>query len=44
MIAAAALVTVADVYMLVRDRAMSMRKFPVAQLAMLFGKPQHVAE
>ncbi|MFC3075949.1 DUF5368 domain-containing protein [Shinella pollutisoli] len=37
MVAAAALVTAAYLYVLVRDRAMSMRKFLFAQLSMPFG-------
>ncbi|THD85347.1 hypothetical protein E7811_06505 [Aliigemmobacter aestuarii] len=37
MVAVAALVTVAYLYVLVRDRAMSMRKFLWAQLSMPFG-------
>lgn len=37
MVLAALLVTVAYVYVLVRDRTMSMRKFLLAQLSMPFG-------
>lgn len=37
MAVAAALITVAYLYVLVRDRAMSMRKFLFAQLSMPFG-------
>jgi len=37
MVAVAMLVTVAYLYVLIRDRAMSMRKFLLAQLAMPFG-------
>ncbi len=37
LVAAAAVVTVAYLYVLVRDRAMSMRKFLLAQLSMPFG-------
>ena len=37
LVAAAVLVTVAYVYVLVRDRAISWRKFLLAQLAMPFG-------
>jgi drug/metabolite transporter (DMT)-like permease len=37
MVAAAVLVTAAYLYVLVRDRAMSMRKFLWAQLSMPFG-------
>jgi uncharacterized membrane protein YhaH (DUF805 family) len=37
MVVAAVLITLAYVYVLVRDRAMSMRKFLLAQLSMPFG-------
>jgi uncharacterized membrane protein YhaH (DUF805 family) len=37
MVAAAVLITLAYVIVLIRDRAMSMRKFLLAQLAMPFG-------
>lgn len=37
MVAAAVLVTVAYLYVLIRDRALSMRKFLWAQLSMPFG-------
>lgn len=37
MVIAAALVTAAYLYVLVRDRSMSMRKFLLAQLSMPFG-------
>ncbi|WP_415183384.1 DUF5368 domain-containing protein [Phaeovulum sp.] len=37
LVAAAVLVTVAYVYVLIRDRAVSMRKFLLAQLSMPFG-------
>jgi uncharacterized membrane protein YhaH (DUF805 family) len=37
MVAAAVVVTAAYVYVLIRDRAMSMRKFLLAQLSMPFG-------
>jgi len=37
MVAAAVLITVAYVYVLVRDRSMSMQKFLLAQLSMPFG-------
>lgn len=37
MVAAAVLVTVAYLYVLIRDRSMSMRKFLLAQLSMPFG-------
>ncbi|MDT8854125.1 DUF5368 domain-containing protein [Paracoccaceae bacterium Fryx2] len=37
MVAAAAIVTLAYLFVLVRDRSMSMRKFLVAQLSMPFG-------
>jgi uncharacterized membrane protein YhaH (DUF805 family) len=37
MVVAAVLVTVAYLYVLIRDRAMSMRKFLLAQLSMPFG-------
>lgn len=37
MVVAAAVVTVAYLYVLIRDRAMSMRKFLWAQLSMPFG-------
>jgi drug/metabolite transporter (DMT)-like permease len=37
MVAAAALVTLAYLYVLIRDRAMSMRKFLLAQLSMPVG-------
>lgn len=37
MVAAAVLITLAYVFVLVRDRAMSMRKFLLAQLSMPFG-------
>jgi hypothetical protein len=37
MVVAAIVVTLAYVYVLVRDRAMSMRKFLLAQLSMPFG-------
>jgi uncharacterized membrane protein YhaH (DUF805 family) len=43
MMGAAALVTIAYLYVLVRDRAISMRKFLVAQLAMPFGAVAAVA-
>ena len=37
MVAAAVLITVAYLYVLIRDRSMSMRKFLLAQLSMPFG-------
>ena len=37
MVVAAVLITLAYLYVLIRDRAMSMRKFLLAQLAMPFG-------
>lgn len=37
MVAAAVLVTIAYLYVLIRDRSMSMRKFLLAQLSMPFG-------
>lgn len=37
MVAVAAIVTVAYLYVLIRDRSMSMRKFLLAQLSMPFG-------
>jgi len=37
MVAVAALITLAYIYVLVRDRALSMRKFLLAQLSMPFG-------
>jgi hypothetical protein len=37
MVGAAALITLAYLYVLIRDRSMSMRKFLLAQLAMLPG-------
>jgi uncharacterized membrane protein YhaH (DUF805 family) len=37
MVAAAVLVTLAYLYVLIRDRSMSMRKFLLAQLSMPFG-------
>lgn len=37
MVAAAVLVTAAYLYVLIRDRSMSMRKFLLAQLSMPFG-------
>ncbi|MCR8722694.1 DUF5368 domain-containing protein [Frigidibacter sp. ROC022] len=37
MVAAAVVVTVAYLYVLIRDRSMSMRKFLLAQLSMPFG-------
>lgn len=37
MVAAAVVVTLAYLYVLIRDRAMSMRKFLLAQLSMPFG-------
>jgi hypothetical protein len=37
MVATAVLITLAYVFVLIRDRAMSMRKFLLAQLAMPFG-------
>ncbi|SIR09607.1 hypothetical protein SAMN05880561_10918 [Rhizobium sp. RU33A] len=37
MVAAAIVVTLAYLYVLIRDRSMSMRKFLLAQLAMPFG-------
>jgi glucan phosphoethanolaminetransferase (alkaline phosphatase superfamily) len=37
MVAAAVLITLAYLFVLVRDRAMSMRKFLLAQLSMPFG-------
>jgi uncharacterized membrane protein YhaH (DUF805 family) len=37
MVVAAVLVTMAYLYVLIRDRAMSMRKFLLAQLSMPFG-------
>lgn len=37
MVAAAALVTLAYLYVLIRDRSMSMRKFLLAQISMPFG-------
>ncbi len=37
MVAAAVVITLAYLYVLVRDRAMSMRKFLLAQLSMPFG-------
>lgn len=37
MVAVAALITLAYVYVLIRDRAVSMRKFLLAQLSMPFG-------
>ena len=43
MVAAALLVTVAYLYVLVRDRAMSMHKFLWAQIAMPFGAVAAVA-
>ncbi len=43
MVAVAALITLAWVYVLIRDRAMSMRKFLVAQIAMPFGAVASVA-
>jgi uncharacterized membrane protein YhaH (DUF805 family) len=43
MIMAVVLITLAYMYVLVRDRAMSMRKFLMAQLAMPFGAVAAVA-
>lgn len=43
MVAVAVLVTLGYVYVLVRDRAMSMRKFLLAQLSMPFGAVAAVA-
>lgn len=37
MVVAAVIVTLAYIYVLIRDRAMSMRKFLLAQIAMPFG-------
>lgn len=37
MVAAAVLITVAYIYVLIRDRSMSMQKFLLAQLSMPFG-------
>jgi len=37
MVAVAAIVTIAYLYVLIRDRSMSMRKFLLAQLSMPFG-------
>lgn len=37
MVAVAALITLAYLYVLIRDRAMSMRKFLLAQISMPFG-------
>jgi uncharacterized membrane protein YhaH (DUF805 family) len=43
MVAVAALITVAYLYVLIRDRSMSMRKFLLAQLSMPFGGVAAVA-
>jgi len=43
LVVVAALITVAYIYVLIRDRAMSMRKFLLAQLSMPFGGVAAVA-
>lgn len=43
LVVVAALITLAYVYVLIRDRAMSMRKFLLAQLSMPFGAVAAVA-
>ncbi|WP_366657628.1 DUF5368 domain-containing protein [Fodinicurvata sp. EGI_FJ10296] len=43
MVAAAAVVTAAWIYVLIRDRSMSMRKYLIAQISMPFGAVAAVA-